>query len=140
MNRIGRILAVTAGLIVGGALAGALAAVVALGIAIALTPSLRVSGEVGAALENAAMVGAVFGGVLFPAAGFIVLRRVPLGLALLGTLLGTVAGAVIGWFVPPVPIAHAINGALICFVASTLLLRLTLGRASRVEGQRVPVA
>ncbi|MBV9107791.1 MAG: hypothetical protein JO306_00110 [Gemmatimonadetes bacterium] len=135
MNRIGRILAVTAGLIVGGALAGALAAVVALGIAVALTPSLH-GGGVGAALQNAAMVGAVFGGVLFPAAGFIVLRRVPLGLALLGTLLG----AVIGWFVPPVPIEHAINGALIGFVISTLLLRLTLGRASRVEGQRVPVA
>ena len=140
MNRIGRILAVTAGLIVGGALAGALAAVVALGIAIALTPSLHVGGGVGAALENAALVGAVFGGVLFPVAGFVVLRRVPLGLALLGTLLGTIAGAVIGWFVPPVPIEHAINGALIGFVISTLLLRLTLGRASRVEGQRVPVA
>ena len=139
MNRLGRILAVTAGLIVGGALAGAIAAVVALGIAIALTPSLR-GGGVADALEFAAMVGAGFGGVLFPLAGFVVLRRVPLGLALLGTLLGTVLGAVVGWFVPPVPIDHAIKGALIGFVASTLLLRLTLGRAGRVEGQRVPVS
>lgn len=139
MNRIGRILAVAAGLIVGGALAGAIAAVVALGIAIALTPSLR-GGGVAGGLEFAALVGAGFGGVLFPLAGFVVLRRVPLGLALLGTLLGTIAGAVIGWFVPPVPIEHAITGALIGFVASTLLLRLTLGHAGRVDRQRVPVS
>lgn len=133
MNRTGRILAVTAGLIAGGALFGALAAVVALMIGVAATDHLRdvMNAEL---LELVAGVGAVFGGVLFPTAGFVVLRRVPLGLALLGTLVGAVAGGVTGWMLRGqdiMQVYHAIIGALIGFLAATIALRLTAGRVRR---------
>ena len=133
MNRTGRILAVTAGLIAGGALFGALAAVVALLIGVAATDHLRdvMNAEL---LELVAGVGAVFGGVLFPTAGFVVLRRVPLGLALLGTLVGAVAGGVTGWMLRGqdiMQVYHAIIGALIGFLAATIALRLTAGRVRR---------
>jgi hypothetical protein len=139
MNRTGRILAVTLGLMAGGALFGAIAAVVALMIGVAATDHVGsvMNAEL---LELVAGVGAVFGGVLFPTAGFVVLRRVPLWLALLGTLVGAVAGGVGGWMLPGHDIDqvyHAIIGALVGFLCATLALRVTAGRVRR-EPTRVP--
>src|SRR4051812_9754400 len=50
-------------------------------------------------LMFAAMVGALFGGVLLPLTAWLFLRRVPLGLAVLGTAVGTIVGGVAGWAV-----------------------------------------
>jgi hypothetical protein len=141
MSRIGRILAVTAGLMAGGALFGAVAAVAALLIAVSFTGELGEVVRDADLLQLVAVVGALFGGVLFPTAGFIVLRRVPLWLALLGNLVGTVAGGVIGWLVPGRAgdqVIHAIIGALLGFLLATIALRLTVGRAARGEAVRVP--
>jgi hypothetical protein len=141
MNQTRRILAVTAGLIAGGALFGAIAAVVALAIAISVTGRGHEVFD-GHMLGLVAGVGAVFGGILFPTAGFVVLRRVPLWLALLGTLVGTVGGGVAGWVVPghePNHVINAIIGALIGFLMATILLRLTVGRPAHRDAVRVPV-
>ena len=91
MSRTLRIVAVTAGLLAAGAVAGALAADAALLLASAVEGS-------GLALNDwepllfVASVGALFGGVLLPVTAWLFLRRVPLGLALLGTVVGTIAG------------------------------------------------
>ena len=141
MSRIGRILAVTAGLMAGGALFGAIAAVAALLIAVSFTGELGEVVRDADLLQLVAVVGALFGGLLFPTAGFIVLRRVPLWLALLGNLVGTVAGGVIGWLLPGLAgdqVIHAIIGALRGFLLATIALRLTVGRAARGEAVRVP--
>ena len=50
----------------------------------------------------------------------------PLGLALLGTLLGTLVGGALGWIVAPSPneIQGGLIGAFTGFAAAALLLRL----------------
>src|SRR4051812_33517031 len=102
MNRTLRIFAVTVGLLAAGAVAGALASVAALAI------GMWLSGDsVGATtldreiLAVVAMLGGLFGGVLLPATAWVFLRRVPLGLAVLGTLIGTTVGGIVGWVVRP---------------------------------------
>ena len=136
MSRSLRIVAVTAGLLMAGAVAGAVAAVAAVAIAIALTASpVTLTPE---PLVFAGMVGAFFGGVLLPVTAWIFLRRVPLGLALLGTLLGTIIGGVLGWVVHLTgdPVEGGVIGAVAGFAVAALLLRL---RASAPPRQAVPV-
>jgi hypothetical protein len=131
MNHSLRIVLVNAGLLVAGALFGALAGMAALAVAVALTEGLRdaLDPEV---LVFGAFVGALFGGVLFPSAMWLLLRRVPLGLAVLGTVAGTVAGGVLGWVLPfPAlgnEVARGLWGGVLGFACACLLLRL---RASR---------
>jgi hypothetical protein len=38
--------------------------------------------------------------VLLPAAGWLLMRRVPLGRAMLWTTVGTISGGLVGWFTP----------------------------------------
>jgi hypothetical protein len=123
MNRSTRIVAVTAGLLVAGAVAGALAADAALLIAVATTDGF---GPMPAdALAFVAALGALFGGVLLPITAWLFLRRVPLGLALLGTVLGTIAGGALGWIAQlgTNQITGGILGAVIGFACAALLLR-----------------
>jgi hypothetical protein len=69
----------------------------------------------------AGLFGAPLGAVILPAAGFTILRYVPIGRALWQTLLGTVVGGVIGvQFFSHIWIACAIGGFL---VAATRLRR-----------------
>jgi hypothetical protein len=130
MSRALRIFAVTAGLLAAGAVAGALAAAAALAIA------LTVSGDpVGQEmLSIVAMIGALFGGVLLPATAWIFLRRVPLGLALLGTLVGTIVGGSAGWILMSGhdPIRGGLGGAFAGFAGAALLLRLRASAPARV--------
>jgi hypothetical protein len=133
MSRTLRIAAVTGGLLVAGAVAGFIAADLAFLIAgaidgngpglIGLEPMLFVGS-----------LGALLGGVLLPITAWLFLRRVPLGLAVLGTLLGTVVGGALGWilFSGSDQIGGGLGGAFAGFALSTLLLRL-LASAPRVR-------
>jgi hypothetical protein len=129
MGRARRILAITAGLVVFGAVAGAIAGalVAMLGVAIRWGPF-------DAADLSLAAVGAGFGAplgaVLLPAAGWLLMRHVPLGRAMLGTTLGTVAGGLIGWVFPsPMDqINRTLLAGLLGFVLAVVLLRLASRR------------
>ncbi|HEX9940297.1 MAG TPA: hypothetical protein VGB15_24395 [Longimicrobium sp.] len=134
-----RILGVTAALLACGAVFGALAAVVAAVLAFNITegPPFSLYAQT---YVFVAVVGAVLGGVLLPAACWLLLRRVPLGLAFLGTVLGTVMGAVPGWV-----LGHdmklmlgPVGGAVLGFLLATILLRLRFS-APRPAGDR-PIA
>jgi hypothetical protein len=139
MNRSIRIVAVTGGLLASGAVAGALAAVVAVLIAIAVTQSGMEMSD-WRPLAFIASVGALFGGVLLPITAWLFLRRVPLGLALLGTVVGTIVGGSLGWIVHPggEEIMGGVGGAFAGFAIAALLLRLRVSRrerrAVRVQG------
>jgi hypothetical protein len=132
MNQAGRILAVTAGLMVGGAIFGAVAALAALAIGLAAT------GQAHALLETDALaavgsVGAILGGLLFPAAAWLLMRTVPLGLALLGTVTGTTIGGAAGWLLASHDldrVPQALIGGVIGFVIASILLRIRAGRRS----------
>jgi hypothetical protein len=156
MHGTTRILSVTAGLIVGGAIFGAVSAVLSLVIGSALTGTLpQVLSHGRGLLGFVSALGAVFGVALFPAAAWLLMRRVPVGQALLGTGAATIAGGVIGWLVPardaflisldartgPDQVLDAVAGAVIGFLAATVILRLAAGRAeARREAARVSVA
>jgi hypothetical protein len=97
---IRRVLAVTLGLVAAGVVFGAVAGVVAL----AIIEVLR--GEFGHFRDPrvfliAATLGAIFGAVCAPLAGWLLLRHVPLGRAFAGLTIGAVIGGVIDWFLPP---------------------------------------
>ena len=132
MSQTGRILAVTAGLIAGGALFGALAAVATLAIGFA---AMGRAGEIldPVGLEMVATVGALLGGVLFPAAAWLLMRTVPIGLALIGTVAGTTAGGAAGWLVAGTDfdqVVYALIGGVIGFVFASVLLRVRAGRTA----------
>ena len=138
MSRPIRIVLVTLGLCAAGGVFGALAAAAAFllaVVAIGKLPELSYDPQV---LAWVAAVGAVFGGVLLPATGWLLLRRVPLGLAVLGTVAGTVlggaAGGVVGWLMPDDRyfLAVPVLGALVGFLCAALLLRL------RASAPRMP--
>jgi hypothetical protein len=133
MSRSLRIAAVTAGLLVAGAVAGAVAADVALLIALAVGGTPVALNHVGEPLLFVGAVGALFGGVLLPVTAWIFLRRVPLGLALLGTLLGTILGGVGGWVLSRAgdPVQGGVVGAVIGFALAALLLRLRASAPAR---------
>lgn len=128
--RAARILAVTAGLGVAGAVLGAMASVVALLLAAAVTEGLPVPLHRDV-LGFAAGLGAVCGVVAAPAGGWLLLRHVPLGRAMLWSVIGTVLGAVISWTVPlgPDQIGRAVLGAIAGFLIAALFLRRTTPRA-----------
>jgi uncharacterized membrane protein len=135
MNRNLRIAAVTAGLLVAGAVAGFIAADVAFLIAVAFEnpgPELITLEP----LLFVGSLGALLGGVLLPITAWLFLRRVPLGLAVLGTLLGTVVGGALGWILSSAPyqIQGGLGGAFAGFALSALLLRL------RASAPRIPVS
>jgi hypothetical protein len=94
MNGTLRICLVVFGLLLSGAVLGGVAAATALLVGALLTHAQVWDWGV---FMLAALVGALFGGVLLPLTGFVLLRRVPLGLTLSGTLLGAVLGGAAGW-------------------------------------------
>lgn len=135
MGRPRRILAVTAGLVAfgaaAGAIAGALVAMVA--IAISLGPLEALDFDL---LGFGATLGAPLGAVLLPASGWLLMRRVPLGRAMLGTTLGTIAGGVMGWFAPVHvdQLYRTVFAGFLGFVVAVVALRQA---ASRREGATV---
>jgi hypothetical protein len=147
MTRATRILAVTAGLVVAGAVFGAVAGAVAFGIVVLLARQTTAGSALGM-LAFPAFFGAVIGAVAAPTAGWLLLRTVPLGRAVGWTTLGAVTGGMGGWllatglgtrFTGHVPVlGNAIEagtvGAVIGFVAAALLAR----RRSRRHGPSSP--
>jgi len=134
MNRTARIAVATVGLLAAGAVFGALAGAIAVTIGLAITegPWHALDFEV---ISLVAVVGGLMGAPLLPSAGWLLLRHVPLGLALLGTLAGTVVGGVLGWVIPVLgsQVQSAVLGAVLgfCFAALAMRLRYTAGRVPR---------
>jgi hypothetical protein len=129
VTRAVRILAVTGGLAVAGAVLGAVASVVAVLLATAITeePSLRIHRNV---LAFVAGFGALCGIVAAPAGGWLLLRHVPLGRAMLWSVMGTVVGGVVAWMIPVGrdQIGRAVLGAVLGFLAAAFVLRRTTPR------------
>ncbi|HEU4557112.1 MAG TPA: hypothetical protein VFS20_04655 [Longimicrobium sp.] len=133
-----RIVGVTAALLACGALLGALAAVITGIVAFGTTEGLEMALDP-EVLTLLGVFGALLGGVLLPAACWTLLRRVPLGLAFVGTLLGTVVGGVLGWMLPfHEPSIGGLGGAVLGFLLATIVLRVRFS-ASRAAGDR-PIA
>ncbi|HEY6853734.1 MAG TPA: hypothetical protein VI139_05775, partial [Gemmatimonadales bacterium] len=101
----------------------------ALGLALILTDGVTAFTELGVVVVPAA-IGAGLGAVLAPSAGWLLLRRVPLGRAFAGLTIGTVLGGLAGWFLPAMtnvfvqPIITAAAG----FLASAVFLRFRYAR------------
>lgn len=107
-----RVLVVTAGLIGTGAVAGAAAGAIGATLWIAVSEGVRAAFDP-AVWQVAALVGAPFGAVLLPLAGFTALRRVPLGLLLATVVLATAVGSAIAATIhPPAWLGGAITGFL----------------------------
>jgi len=130
LNR--RVVVITIGLVGAGAIAGGTAAVFAGWLAM-----MYEAGPSGIGLHDLWEVGsftfplgAIFGSVMFPVAAWALLRRVPIGRALVTTALTTVVGAAIGEALAPFNPYHEgtpgiIWGGVVGFLAETLGLWLT---------------
>lgn len=134
-----RIAAVTAGLGIAGALVGALCG------AVMMLVFILVHGTGGDPMREfvgflgwGAMVGAALGAVLGPLSAWLLMRHVPIGMALGWTALGTLAGAIIGIFV------SGLGGALVFglggFAVAALALWIGMPRGSRAAAARDPSA
>ena len=139
MSRLGRILAVTAGLSAAGIVVGALcgAAVVAMVLVVRDGPRSLFDPELDGIFGLAAALGAVVGVIAAPALAWGLLRRVPLGRAVAWTALGTVTGATLGELALPVNpyvmlVPGVLVGALLGFVASGVALRVRAARPPRL--------
>ena len=137
MGRARRILAITAGLVAFGAVAGAIAGalVAMLGVAIRWGP--WDAADLGLAAVGAGF-GAPLGAVLLPAAGWLLMRHVPLGRAMLGTTLGTIAGGLVGWVFPSRmdQVNRTLLAGFLGFVLAVVVLRLA-SRRERASAQVV---
>jgi hypothetical protein len=132
-----RIAAVTAGLAIAGALVGAICGAVMM-LAFILIEESGMLRDLLPLLAWGAMVGAALGAVLGPLSAWLLMRHVPIGLALAGTALGTLVGAVIGIFV------SGLDGALMFglggFAVAALVLWMKTPRGSRPAAARDPSA
>ena len=129
MGRARRILAITAGLVVFGAFAGAIAGALVAMVGVAIRWGPFDAADLSLAAVGAGF-GAPLGAVLLPAAGWLLMRHVPLGRAMLGTTLGTVAGGLIGWVFPsPMDqINRTLLAGFLGFVLAVVVLRLASRR------------
>lgn len=135
MGRARRILAVTAGLVVFGAATGAIAGALVAMLAVAIKWGPVEAADLGLAAVGATF-GAPLGAVLLPAAGWLLMRRVPLGRAMLGTMLGTIAGGLLGWLLPvvPDPVNRTLLAGFLGFVLAVVTLRRLASRSERASG------
>lgn len=126
-----RVVAVTAGLSAAGAAFGAAAGATALGIVLALSDGFHALGELGILAIPGALGGAL-GAVCAPLAGWLLLRRIPLGKAFLGLTIGTILGGIAGWYLLPHLsdrwgvanlLVRPIFGAAFGFLSAALLMR-----------------
>lgn len=129
MSRLPRILIVTAGLMVSGALIGACCTIAALLAVLTFTEGPRIFLEPKVYLLGGEM-GSIIGAVGAPVFGFGLLRNVPLGKALAWTGLGAFAGGVLGWLAGSIgfrfaPFGSSVAGALIGFGTAAVVARIT---------------
>lgn len=130
--RIRRIAAVTAGLMVAGGVFGTIAGMVVL-IASGMFdggPFHFTLTDLGLLLQISIIFGGVLGAVLGPIAAWLLMRHVPLGLAVGGTTLGTLAGggaALVATGNPVIAMLYGMAG----FGISAIALRLRVSRRER---------
>lgn len=122
-----RAVTVTAGLAIAGAVLGGGAGALALGIALVLsTPAPGLADLFD--LVVPAFIGAFLGFFAAPLAGWLLLRRVPLGRAFGGLLLGTVLGGLAGWFLmvgtEDIPFTEPILSAVAGFLIAAVYMRI----------------
>ncbi|HEX2078116.1 MAG TPA: hypothetical protein VHG08_10420 [Longimicrobium sp.] len=129
---LGRIGAITAGLMAVGALFGGVASALAvLGFLLWEGGSLQALRVMPGALLFGAICGALLGAVLGPVAAWMLMRHVPLGLAVAGTTLGSLTGAGIGMLTGDT--GHVVAGALMGFAVSAVGLRFAVPRPDRTR-------
>jgi hypothetical protein len=96
MSLLSRVVLVTLGLAVAGSVFGGAVAAASLAVGIFVTTGFLGPHDV-IALTPAAMIGAVLGALVGPAAGWLLLRNVPIRAAVTWTTLGAFLGGVLGW-------------------------------------------
>ncbi|MDQ2766617.1 MAG: hypothetical protein M3Y30_05630, partial [Gemmatimonadota bacterium] len=118
-----RVVKVTAGLSVFGAVVGAAAGAVSMLVATLLTGVLTFDDLI--VLSIPAAIGAVLGAVLTPIAGWMLLRRVPLGRAFAGLAAGTIVGGVLGWLLAKHtdPVYASVGSAVAGFLVAAVAMR-----------------
>lgn len=122
MSRAARIVAVTGGLIVTGAVVGTLCAHVALALLLAPTEGWTLFADA-ELFWIAAVFGGALGAISAPVVFWALLRFVPLGRAIAWCAVGSILGGVAGWFAGMV--LGALATALAGFVAAAVVLRRT---------------
>lgn len=107
---------------IGGAAAGGMSAVVVAAIIDGTMRSIFSASLFAVGAE----IGAPLGTLLLPLAAWTLLRRVSFGRAILGTVPGTLAGGLAGWFITmdTSAIFRSIAGGVIGFVAAAVLMRV----------------
>ena len=125
MTRTNRIVVITLGLVAAGAVCGAVAGVVAFTIGVRLTHAPSAATDL-RLLPLPASIGAALGAVILPIVSWVLLRRVPLGQAILATVLGTIVGGTLGLVVPLVGDrgVSSIAGGCVGFCLAALFLAL----------------
>jgi hypothetical protein len=135
MDRRERVLSITLTLVGLGAVGGALCgAIIPPGIMLVTGyPEELLMPGLGRLMALGAGFGALAGGVAGPAVAWGLLRRVPLGKAVLWAVTGTVIGALIGELLVPFnpygPMMGVIVGGILGFSGASVGLRLIAGRS-----------
>ncbi len=119
-----RVVLVTLGLALTGAVFGAIAGALGLAVALLLDPSSGLSGSL-AYCEFAACVGALLGAVSAPTVTWVMLPSVPLGRLFSCLTAGTIAGGVFGWFA--FSSLHVIWGPTLSAFAGFMATAVALG-------------
>ena len=130
-----RVIGVTLGLSVAGIAFGGVAGAVAVGAILVVETGLPIAGDP-RILLFAGGIGAVLGSVCAPLAGWLLLRRVPLGRAFGGLTLGTIVGGIAGWFAP-ISFDQAIQplaATALGFLAAAVFLRFKAAHSSAGSG------
>jgi hypothetical protein len=138
-----RVVGVTAGLAGAGAVFGGVAGAAAL--AVGLLVQYGPGGMGPADLYGfVGLVGAAIGAVCAPLAGWLLLRRVPLGRAFARLTMGTFAGAVVGWFAfTRIDLVYGpVISAAVGFLSTAVVLRVAEARKQGLspETERVTAA
>lgn len=127
LTKAKRIAVITAGLMATGAVVGAACGAVAMALVAAFDRTGMWSATLGD-LAIAAYFGALIGTPGAPVISWVLLRRVPIGLAIAGTAAGTVAGGIYGALTPS---SDPLTGAVAGFAAAALILCLASAAAAR---------
>ncbi len=129
MQKASKVLIVTAGLVVTGAVVGAICGMVG------LATSLAVQGESPAAQDLAiyafaGVIGAFVGSIIAPLLAWGLLRYVPIGRAVAQCALGTTLGGMVAFTLEPnASLFVPVLGALFGFVAAAVRLRIATPRS-----------
>jgi hypothetical protein len=137
---VGRAFSITLGIAVVGAAIGGIIGAALLAGWTSFSWFFYDPGSRGSIVAGGAAAGAGLGAVLAPLTSWVFLRRVPLGKALLQTMVGTTAGAAIGLGLDSAglmlrtPVPAGLVGAIAGFLAAAIRLRLAKRTTAREAG------